>query len=115
MARFLGETFDDQKADFSSKYYRIVRIHCGKQVKEEYACRIISEWVSACTSELPIIEYDSPVLSAVVAGNEQDSNSQEELDSSGVGDSIRDSFQSYESISDLDCVDGWAPSDADDD
>jgi hypothetical protein len=33
VAKFAGETFEDKKDNFSTQYYRIVRIHSGKQDK----------------------------------------------------------------------------------
>ena len=98
-----------ETADFSLKYYRTVRINSGKQVPEGDARQTISDWVASCISESsPIVEYESPKLSPT-----------DELDSSGIGESTQDSFNSFSSqddefnlsAHDLAGFRGWAPGD----
>ena len=82
VAKFAGETFDDKKVDFSAQYYRIVRIHSGKQIDRTVARQIVAAWVSSCYSELPIVQVESPTLDPEEAPDSAHSSGFESFSSS---------------------------------
>ncbi len=70
-------------------YYRCVRIHCGKQIPLEVASLVIDDWVAACFSEAPIIEFESPILLAKINSPILATGT------AASADSTQDSFESF--------------------
>jgi hypothetical protein len=89
VARFTGTTFEAKAQEFARLYYRCVQVHCGKQVTLEVARLIIYDWVAACYSDEPILEFPSPLLSPILA-----------MGSVQTSESTQDSFQSFQSMAD---------------
>ena len=89
MARFTGTTFEAKAQEFARLYYRCVQLHCGKHVYPEAAHLIISDWVAACFTDEPILEFPSPLLSPILTMGSA---------TLGSSESTQDSFQSFQSM-----------------
>jgi hypothetical protein len=82
VAKFAGETFDEKKVNFCLQYYRIVRIHSGKQIDCMVARAMIAAWVTSCTSDMPVILVESPTLDPAEAPDSTHSSGFESICSS---------------------------------
>jgi hypothetical protein len=82
VAKFAGETFDEKMVNYSSQYYRIIRIHSGKQIDRKVARKVVASWEASCFSDLPIVHVESPTLDPAEAPDSTHSSGFESFSSS---------------------------------